>query len=110
MDITSQRPLIVIVEPQQIDVQRLRLSDALQLDCQSQDRRRGRSAWWFPSECKDRFVSVKMSSHKSTRERRIDELLNELTAGDTHVVAELGGLGCTMIEVIEIINQLGKRI
>lgn len=57
----------------------------------------------------DRFVSVEMSSRKSTRERRIDDLLHELTAGDTLVVAELSRLGRNMFEVIEIINQLGQR-
>lgn len=57
----------------------------------------------------DRFVSVEMSSRKSTRERRIDELLHELTAGDTLVVAELSRLGRNMFEVIEIINQLGQK-
>jgi DNA invertase Pin-like site-specific DNA recombinase len=57
----------------------------------------------------DRFVSVEMSSRKSTRERRIDELLNELIAGDTLVVAELSRLGRNMFKVIEIINRLGQK-
>jgi DNA invertase Pin-like site-specific DNA recombinase len=57
----------------------------------------------------DRFISVEMSSRKSTRERRIDELLNELTAGDTLVVAELSRLGRNMFEVIQIINRLGEQ-
>ena len=43
----------------------------------------------------DRFISVEMSSRKSTRERRIDELLNELSAGDTLMVAELSRCHCT---------------
>lgn len=51
-----------------------------------------------------------MSSRKSTRERRIDELMNELTAGDMILVAELSRLGRNMFEVIEgIINRLGQR-
>jgi len=50
-----------------------------------------------------------MSSRKSTRERRIDELLNELTAGDTLLVAELSRLGRNMFEVIQIINRLGEQ-
>jgi DNA invertase Pin-like site-specific DNA recombinase len=50
-----------------------------------------------------------MSSRKSTRERRIDELMNELTTGDTLLVAELSRLGRNMFEVIEIINRLGQK-
>ena len=57
----------------------------------------------------DRFISVEMSSRKSTRERRIDELLDELTAGDTLMVAELSRLGRNMFEVIQIINRLGEQ-
>ena len=57
----------------------------------------------------DRFISVEMSSRKSTRERRVDELLNELTTGDTLLVAELSRLGRNMFEVIEIINRLGQK-
>jgi len=57
----------------------------------------------------DQFISVEMSSRKSTRERRIDELMNELTAGDKLLVAELSRLGRNMFEVIEIINRLGQK-
>jgi DNA invertase Pin-like site-specific DNA recombinase len=59
--------------------------------------------------CIDHFISVEMSSRKSTRERRIDELLSELAAGDTLVVAELSRLGRNMFEVIDIINRLGEK-
>jgi DNA invertase Pin-like site-specific DNA recombinase len=57
----------------------------------------------------EQFISVEMSSRKSTRERRIDELMNELTAGDVILVAELSRLGRNMFEVIEIINRLGQK-
>jgi len=57
----------------------------------------------------DQFISVEMSSRKSTRERRIDELMNELTAEDILLVAELSRLGRNMFEVIEIINRLGQK-
>ena len=57
----------------------------------------------------DRFISVEMSSRKSTRERRIDELLANLNAGDVLLVAELSRLGRNMFEVIDIINQLGEN-
>jgi DNA invertase Pin-like site-specific DNA recombinase len=49
-----------------------------------------------------------MSSRKSTRERRIDELLANLNARDTLLVAELSRLGRNMFEVIAIINRLGE--
>ena len=57
----------------------------------------------------DHFISVEMSSRKSTQERRIDELVSELTTGDKLLVAELSRLGRNMFEVIEIINQLGQK-
>ncbi|KAA3660740.1 MAG: recombinase family protein [Chloroflexi bacterium] len=57
----------------------------------------------------DQFISVEMSSRKSTRERRIDELMNALTTGDMLLVAELSRLGRNMFEVIEIINRLGQK-
>jgi DNA invertase Pin-like site-specific DNA recombinase len=57
----------------------------------------------------DQFISVEMSSRKSTRERRIDELMNELTTGDLLLVAELSRFGRNMFEVIEIINRLGQK-
>lgn len=57
----------------------------------------------------DHFISVEMSSRKSTRERRIDELLDNLDAGDMLLVAELSRLGRNMFEVIDIINQLGEN-
>jgi len=57
----------------------------------------------------DDFINVEMSSRKSTRERRIDELMNELIDGDMLLVAELSRLGRNMFEVIEIINRLGQK-
>ena len=55
------------------------------------------------------FISVEMSSRKSTRERRIDELLSRLKAGDVLLVAELSRLGRNMLEVIHIITQLSDN-
>lgn len=57
----------------------------------------------------ERFISVEMSSRKSTRERRIDELLANLDTGDVLLVAELSRLGRNMFEVIDIVNQLGEN-
>ncbi|MFN2111000.1 MAG: recombinase family protein [Anaerolineae bacterium] len=57
----------------------------------------------------ERFISVEMSSRKSTRERRIDELLVNLNAGDKLLAVELSRLGRNMFEVIDIINRLGEN-
>jgi DNA invertase Pin-like site-specific DNA recombinase len=54
----------------------------------------------------DDFVSVSISSRKNRRERKIDELLAKLTAGDTLVVTELSRLGRSTGEVISLINEL----
>jgi DNA invertase Pin-like site-specific DNA recombinase len=52
------------------------------------------------------FIQIEISSHKNTKERRIDELLARLHQGDVLLVAELSRLGRNMFEVINIINQL----
>lgn len=55
------------------------------------------------------FIQVEISSRKNTKERRIDELLARLNAGDILLVAELSRLGRNMFEVINLINQLSER-
>lgn len=57
----------------------------------------------------DEFIEVEISSRKNTKERRIDELLSKLAAGDTLIVAELSRLGRHMIETLNIINTLSER-
>lgn len=57
----------------------------------------------------DEFVKVEISSRKGTAERRIDELTEKLSGGDTLLVAELSRLGRNMFEVIEIIKQLSEQ-
>lgn len=57
----------------------------------------------------DEFIDVEMSSRKNTKERRIDELLTKLAAGDTLIVAELSRLGRNMIETINIISGLSEK-
>jgi DNA invertase Pin-like site-specific DNA recombinase len=56
----------------------------------------------------DEFIQVEVSSRKNTKERRIDELLSKLAAGDTLIVAELSRLGRNMFETLDIINTLGE--
>lgn len=59
------------------------------------------------------FVSIEVSSNKSTRERKIYELYEKLNKGDLLLVAELSRLGRNMFETLNIINKLldkGVRI
>lgn len=55
------------------------------------------------------FIHAEVSSTKSTKERRIDELSNKLTAGDLLLVAELSRLGRNMLQTLNIINELSER-
>lgn len=54
----------------------------------------------------DRFVEVQASSRKSRGQRRIEELLGSLTAGDRLVVSELSRLGRSLGQVIQIVDEL----
>lgn len=54
------------------------------------------------------FIKVEISSRKNMKERRIDELLGRLGAGDALLVAELSRLGRNMFEVINMINHLSQ--
>lgn len=54
----------------------------------------------------DDWVAVEISSRKTTKERRIDELLASLKPGDTLIVAELSRLGRNMLETLNIIHEL----
>ena len=55
------------------------------------------------------FVEVEMSSTKSKKERRVEELMEKLDRGDTLVVAELSRLGRNMLETLNIINALAEN-
>ncbi|HRR40078.1 MAG TPA: recombinase family protein [Syntrophales bacterium] len=52
------------------------------------------------------YIEVTMSSKKSIKERKIDELLDKLTPGDTLIVSELSRLGRSIPEVISLVNGL----
>ena len=54
----------------------------------------------------DSFIEVTVSSRRSSRQRRIEELQERLEAGDTLIVTELSRLGRSTGEVILLINQL----
>ena len=55
------------------------------------------------------FIEVEVSSRKSVRERRIDELMARLQAGDLLLVAELSRLGRNMLETLNIISDLSGK-
>ena len=55
------------------------------------------------------WVEVTMSSRKSTKQRRIDEMLERIEGSDTLLVTELSRLGRSTAEVIALVNQLIQR-
>ena len=57
----------------------------------------------------DEFVHAEVSATKSTKERRIDELLQKPAEGDVLLVAELSRLGRNMLQTLNIINELSER-
>jgi len=57
----------------------------------------------------DQFVEIEISSKKDRSERRIDELFEILKPTDTLFVTELSRLGRTMLEVMNILDELEKK-
>jgi DNA invertase Pin-like site-specific DNA recombinase len=57
----------------------------------------------------NKFVEVKSSSRKSTKDRKIDELLESLHAGDLLLVSELSRLGRSVGQIIKIVDTLIKQ-
>jgi DNA invertase Pin-like site-specific DNA recombinase len=57
----------------------------------------------------DEFVEITISSRKTSKQRRIDELVGMLTETDTLVVTELSRLGRSTAEVIALVNVLVLR-
>jgi DNA invertase Pin-like site-specific DNA recombinase len=57
----------------------------------------------------DRFVEAQVSSRKGATERRVEELLGSLEAGDRLVVSELSRLGRSLGQVIQVVDELVKR-
>ncbi len=54
----------------------------------------------------DEWIEVEMSSRKSTRDRRIDELLEKLQPGDVIIASELSRLGRSIKETLNTIDNL----
>jgi DNA invertase Pin-like site-specific DNA recombinase len=57
----------------------------------------------------DEFIEIKISSRKTPKQRRIEDILEKLSNSDTLVVTELSRLGRSTAEVIELFNELVKR-
>ena len=57
----------------------------------------------------DRFIEIEISSKKDRKQRRIDEILQELSPGDTLVVSELSRLGRSTGEVIALVTELVRK-
>jgi len=57
----------------------------------------------------DDFIELTMSSRKSQKQRRIDELLYKLNSSDTLIVTELSRIGRSTAEVITLINALVEK-
>jgi DNA invertase Pin-like site-specific DNA recombinase len=57
----------------------------------------------------DDFVSITMTSRKTTAQRRVDELVTRLRQGDTLMVTELSRLGRNTAEIILLVNALVQR-
>ncbi|MBW8310019.1 MAG: recombinase family protein [Candidatus Paracaedibacteraceae bacterium] len=55
------------------------------------------------------FIEITISSRKTTKQRRIDELLEKLDEADTLIVTELSRLGRSTAEVISLVNSLAER-
>lgn len=57
----------------------------------------------------DEWIELEMSSRKSLKERRMDELLNKLQSDDTIIVSELSRIGRSIKETLDIIEAIVKE-
>jgi DNA invertase Pin-like site-specific DNA recombinase len=66
--------------------------------------------WARKKEVKiDEFIEITISSRKTSKQRRIDEVIQTLADSDTLMVTELSRLGRSTPEVITLINELVAR-
>jgi len=56
----------------------------------------------------DDFIEIEISSRKSTKQRRIDELMSKLESGDSLIVSELSRLGRSVGQVVTFVDTLIK--
>lgn len=57
----------------------------------------------------DDFLEVSVSSRRSMKERKLDNLLARLASGDTLIVSEVSRLGRSVGEIITTVDTLVKR-
>lgn len=57
----------------------------------------------------DEWIELEMSSRKSTKQRRIDELLSKLQSNDTVIASELSRIGRSIKETLNIIETIVKE-
>lgn len=57
----------------------------------------------------DDWIDVTISSRQTSRERRIDELMERIEPADTLIVSELSRLGRSTGDVINMIKELAER-
>jgi len=57
----------------------------------------------------DDFIQVTMSSKRTTKQRRIDEVMERLEDSGILIATELSRLGRSTAEVIDLVNQLVKQ-
>ena len=57
----------------------------------------------------DEFVEVSVSSRKSTKDRKLDLLLEKLSLGDELIVSELSRMGRSVGEIITTVDALVKK-
>jgi DNA invertase Pin-like site-specific DNA recombinase len=55
------------------------------------------------------FIEIHASSRKSSKQRRIDELLDRLQAGDKLIVSEISRLGRSVGEIFQIVDALKQK-
>jgi len=56
-----------------------------------------------------KVIEVEVSSRRDTASRRVDELMTDLSTGDTLILSELSRLGRSLTEVVHAINELVMR-
>lgn len=57
----------------------------------------------------DDFIKIIISSRKTSKDRRIDEMVSALNGADTLIVTELSRLGRSTVEIIGLVNALVKK-
>ncbi len=57
----------------------------------------------------DDFIQISISSRKTSKDRRIDEVMSVLNGADTLIVTELSRLARSTAEIIGLVNELIKK-